>query len=192
MKKLKIILIVMFTLLVPLSSALAFTIPDRPENGFYDPDSYISMEAKNKLVEFNEKHKGSDHTQLGIAVVNNLEGYSIEDISKKIAISWQIGYENSNRGALLLISINDRKFRIETSNELRKVITNNEALDILNSTRSEMKNHNYDAAIEKKLLMGLIMKSQKKQLNRIILKRQATRSSDYLLQLLLYYLQFQS
>ena len=149
MKKLKIILIIMFTLLIPLSTALAFTIPDRPENGFYDPDSYISMEAKNKLVEFNEKHKATDHTQLGIVVVNNLEAYSIEDISKKIATSWKIGYENSNRGALLLISINDQKFRIETSNELRKIITDNEALEILNNTKSEMKNHNYDAAIEK-------------------------------------------
>ena len=148
MKKLKIILIVMFSLLIPLSTALAFTIPDRPENGFYDPDNYISMETKNKLVEFNEKHKATDHTQLGIAIVNNLEGNDIEDISKKIATEWQIGYENSNRGALLLVSINDHKFRIETSNEIRKILTDNKALEILNSTKNEMKNHNYDAAVQ--------------------------------------------
>ena len=148
MKKLKIILIVMFSLLIPLSTALAFTIPDRPENGFYDPDNYISIETKNKLLEFNEKHKATDHTQLGIAIVNNLEGNNIEDISRKIATSWQIGYQNSNRGALLLISINDHKFRIETSNEMRKILTDNEALEILNSTKNEMKNHNYDAAVQ--------------------------------------------
>lgn len=148
MKKLKIILIVMFSLLIPLSTALAFTIPDRPENGFYDPDNYISIETKNKLVEFNEKHKATDHTQLGIAIVNNLEGNDIEDISRKIATSWQIGYENSNRGALLLISINDHKFRIETSNEMRRILTDNEALEILNSIKNEMKNHNYDAAVQ--------------------------------------------
>lgn len=148
MKKLKIILIIMFALLIPLNTALAFTIPDRPENGFYDPDSYISIETKNKLVEFNEKHKATDHTQLGIAIVNNLESNNIEDISRKIATSWQIGYQNSNRGALLLISINDHKFRIETSNELRRVITDDEALEILNSTKSDMKNHNYDAAVQ--------------------------------------------
>lgn len=148
MKKLKIILIVMFSLLIPLSTALAFTIPDRPENGFYDPDNYISIETKNKLVEFNEKHKATDHTQLGIAIVSSLEGNAIEDISRKIATKWQIGYENSNRAALLLISINDRKFRIETSNELRRVITDTEALEILNSTKSDMRNHNYDAAVQ--------------------------------------------
>lgn len=148
MKKLKIILLILFALFIPLSTALAFTIPDRPENGFYDPDNYISIETKNKLIEFNEKYKGSDHTQLGIAIVSSLEGNYIEDISKKIATKWQIGYENSNRGALLLISINDRKFRIETSNELGKIITDNEALEILNSTKSEMRNHNYDAAVQ--------------------------------------------
>lgn len=148
MKKLKIILIVMFSLLIPLSTALAFTIPDRPENGFYDPDNYISIETKNKLAKFNEKHKTTDHTQLSIAIVSNLEGNDIENISRKITTAWQIGYENSNRGALLLISINDRKFRIETSNELGKIITDNEALEILNSTKSEMRNHNYDAAVQ--------------------------------------------
>ena len=73
---------------------------------------------------------------------------NIEDVANKISKSWQIGYENSNRGALVLIAINDRKFRIETSNELRKVITDNEALNILNSTKSEMKNQNYDAAVQ--------------------------------------------
>ena len=148
MKKLKIILLILFTLFIPLSTALAFTIPDRPENGFYDPDNYISMETKNKLIEFNKKHEAIDHTQLGIAIVSSLEGNYIEDISKKIATKWQIGYENSNRAALLLISINDRKFRIETSNELRRVITDNEALEILNSTKSDMRNHNYDAAVQ--------------------------------------------
>ena len=148
MKKLKIILLILFALFIPLSTVLAFTIPDRPENGFYDPDNYISIETKNKLIEFNEKHEVIDHTQLGIAIVSSLEGNDIEDISRKIATSWQIGYENSNRGALLLISINDRKFRIETSNELRRVITDNEALEILNSTKNEMKNHNYDAAVQ--------------------------------------------
>ena len=148
MKKLKIILLILFTLFIPLSTALAFTIPDRPENGFYDPDNYISIQTKNKLIEFNEKHEAIDHTQLGIAIVSSLEGNYIEDISKKIATKWQIGYENSNRAALLLISINDRKFRIETSNELRRVITDNEALEILNSTKSDMRNHNYDAAVQ--------------------------------------------
>ena len=148
MKKLKIILLILFSLFIPLSTALAFTIPDRPENGFYDPDNYISMETKNKLIEFNEKHEAIDHTQLGIAIVSSLESNYIEDISKKIATKWQIGYENSNRAALLLISINDRKFRIETSNEMRKVITDNEALEILNSTKSDMRNHNYDAAVQ--------------------------------------------
>ena len=148
MKKLKIIFLILFALFIPLSTALAFTIPDRPENGFYDPDNYISMETKNKLIEFNKKHEAINHTQLGISIVSSLDGNYIEDISKKIATKWQIGYENSNRGALLLISINDRKFRIETSDELRKVITDNEALEILNSTKSEMRNHNYDAAVQ--------------------------------------------
>lgn len=147
MKKFTIILLTIFALLIP-HIALAFDIPERPENGFYDSNGYVSTETKNKLVDFNEKHKSTDHTQLGIAIVDTLHGENIEDVANKISKSWQIGYENSNHGALVLISINDRKFRIETSNELRKVITDNEALDILNSTKSDMKNKNYDAAIQ--------------------------------------------
>lgn len=155
MKKFTIILLTIFALLIP-HIASAFDIPERPENGFYDPNGYISTETKTKLVEFNDKHKATDHTQLGIAIVDTLHGENIDDVANEISKSWQIGYENSNRGALVLIAINDRKFRIETSNELRKVITDWEALDILNDSRSEMRNQNYDTAVQ--LIMNGIEK----------------------------------
>ena len=156
MKKFTIILLTLFALLISSTHAFAFNIPERPENGFYDPHSYVSTETKNKLVEFNEKHQSTDHTQLGIAIVDTLDGENIEEVANKIATSWQIGYENSNRGALVLIAIKDRKFRIETSNELRKVITDWETLDILNDSRSEMRNQNYDTAVQ--LIMNGIEK----------------------------------
>lgn len=156
MKKLTLIILTLFALLITSTTVSAFGIPSRPENGFYDPNNYISTETKNKLVEFNEKHQSTDHTQLGIAIVDTLDGENIEEVANKIATSWQIGYENSDRGALLLIAINDHKFRIETSNELRKVITDNEASDILNNARSEMRNQNYNVAVQ--LIMNGIEK----------------------------------
>ena len=155
MKKFTIILLTIFALLIP-STASAFDIPERPENGFYDPHSYVSTETKNKLIDFNEKHKSTDHTQLGIAIVDTLNGEDIEKVANEISKSWQIGYENSNRGALLLIAINDRKFRIETSTELRKIVTDDEALAILNDSRGEMRNQNYDPAVQ--LIMNGIEK----------------------------------
>lgn len=155
MKKFTIILLTIFALLIP-STASAFDIPERPENGFYDPHSYVSTETKNKLIDFNEKHKSTDHTQLGIAIVDTLNGEDIEKVANEISKSWQIGYENSNRGALLLIAINDRKFRIETSTELRKIVTDDEALAILNNSRGEMRNQNYDTAVQ--LIMNRIEK----------------------------------
>lgn len=86
MKKFTFILLTIFALLIP-STASAFDIPERPENGFYDPHSYVSTETKNKLIDFNEKHKSTDHTQLGIAIVDTLNGEDIEKVANEISKS---------------------------------------------------------------------------------------------------------
>lgn len=156
MKKFTLIVLTTLALIISSIKVFAFNIPIRPENGFYDPHGYISTETKNKLVDFNEKHKFTDQTQLGIAIVDTLDGENIEDVANKIATSWEMGYEDSNRGALLLIAINDRKFRIETSTELRKVITDWDAAIILDDSQGAMRNQHYDTAVQ--LIMNGIEK----------------------------------
>lgn len=145
MKKIALILISFFTILLffigPAQADLA--IPDRPSNGIYDPNHYLSGAVSDKLQELNSKSE----VQIGIYIIESLNGESLEELSNTIARSWKIGYSDSNKGALLLIAIKDRKFRIETSNQLAITLTDTKAKKILDASRDKMRAKDYDGAV---------------------------------------------
>ena len=119
------------------------TVPPKPSNGIYDPSHYLSEKAETKLAEFNS----SNDTQIGVYIVDTLNGQPIEETANKIAREWKIGHAETNKGALIAIAVNDRKFRIETSNELSTILTDAKSKSILGSSKSYMKNKDYDGAI---------------------------------------------
>lgn len=119
------------------------TVPPKPLNGIYDPSHYLSEKAETKLAEFNS----NNDTQIGVYIVDTLDGQPIEETANKIAREWKIGQAETNKGALIAIAVNDRKFRIETSNELSTILTDAKSKSILGSSKSYMKNKDYDGAI---------------------------------------------
>lgn len=145
MKKIALTLISFFTILLFFigSAQAELVIPDRPSNGIYDPKHYLSGVVSDKLQELNSKSE----IQIGIYIVESLNGESLEELSNTIARSWKIGYSDSNKGALLLIAIKDRKFRIETSNNLAITLTDTKAKKILDASRDKMRAKDYDGAV---------------------------------------------
>lgn len=145
MKKIALILISFLTILLffigPAQADLV--VPDRPSNGIYDPNHYLSGVVSDKLQELNSKSE----IQIGVYIVESLNGESLEELSNTIARSWKIGYSDSNKGALLLIAIKDRKFRIETSNQLAITLTDTKAKKILDASRDKMRAKDYDGAV---------------------------------------------
>ena len=119
MKKLLLLLLTPFLFIVPVFAETQ--IPDRPTNGIYDPQSYLDSSVADELANFNSK---SD-VQIGVYIVDTIDGQSIESQANEIARAWKIGYSGSNKGALIAIAIKDRKFRIETANELSTILTTN-------------------------------------------------------------------
>ena len=144
-EKIALILISFFTiLLIFIGPAQAdLVIPDRPSNGIYDPNHYLSGAVSDKLQELNSKLE----IQIGIYIVESLNGESLEELSNTIARTWKIGYSDSNKGALLLIAIKDRKFRIETSNNLAITLIDTKAKKILDASRDKMRAKDYDGAV---------------------------------------------
>ena len=121
------------------------TIPDRPINGIYDPNHYLSEDTS---VELAKANTNSD-TQIGVYIVDTLDGKSIEEQANEVARNWKIGFSDTNKGTLIAIAINDRKFRIETSNELNTILTDSKAKSILDNVKTEMRSKNYNLAVQK-------------------------------------------
>lgn len=144
MKKLILLLLLPLVFLIkPISAKAETQIPERPANGIYDPQNYVTNKVSTRLAEFNS----SSDTQIGVYIVDTLDGKNIDEQANEIAKAWQIGHADTNKGVLIAIAIKDRKFRIETSNETSKSLTKNNIDSILNSSKSYMRKKDYDAAI---------------------------------------------
>ena len=144
MKKLILLLLLPLVFLIkPISAQAETQIPERPTNGIYDPQNYVTNKVSTRLAEFNS----SSDTQIGVYIVDTLDGKNIDEQANAIAKAWQIGYADTNKGVLIAIAIKDRKFRIETSNEASKYLTKNNIDSILNSSKSYMRKQDYDGAV---------------------------------------------
>ena len=143
MKKLILLFLIPFFFIVGNVGQAETIIPDKPINGIYDPNHYLS---ENTNIELAKSNTNSD-TQIGIYIVDTLDGKSIEEQANGVARSWKIGHSDTNKGALIAIAINDRKFRIETSNKLSTILTDSKAQNILDNSKSYMRNKDYDSAV---------------------------------------------
>ena len=143
MKKLILLFLIPFFFITGNLVQAETIIPDKPINGIYDPNHYLSENTSAEL----EKENTNSDIQIGIYIVDTLDGKSIEEQANEVARNWKIGHSDTNKGALIAIAINDRKFRIETSNELNTTLTDSKAKRILDNSKSYMRNKDYDGAI---------------------------------------------
>jgi uncharacterized protein len=75
--------------------------------GVLSPEQIASLDSR--LKEFED----TDSTQIAVLIIPSLDGEPLEDYSIKVAEAWKIGQKGRDNGAILLISLNDRKLRIE-------------------------------------------------------------------------------
>ena len=143
MRKILVLISFFLLLFIPAKAFAETNIPQRPDNGIYDPQHYLSQEVEKKIAE----HNKNATTQIGIYIVDTLDGHPIEDQANKIAREWKIGNGGENKGILVAIAIKDRKFRIETSNEVAVYLTDSESKTILNSTKDYMRKNDYSGGV---------------------------------------------
>jgi uncharacterized protein len=106
-----------------VSPAKAFDLPARPSArvndyaGVLDPASKATIETK--LAEFERESS----TQVVVVVVPSLDGQPIEDVAVRVVETWGLGQKDKNNGVLLLISLADRRARIEVGYGLEDRLT---------------------------------------------------------------------
>ena len=114
-------LLILFSLLLPVAASAL----DVPELRGYVNDyaGMISLSTGAQLAEKLKAFEASDSTQIVILTIPSLEGEPIEDFGIKVAGSWKIGQKGKDNGALLIVSKQDRKMRIEVGRGLEGRLT---------------------------------------------------------------------
>lgn len=94
----------------------AQSIPPKPEPAIFVND-FAKIFSSTEISMLEQKLKAYDDstsTQIVIATVQNLQGFSIKDFANVWARNWGIGQKGKDNGILILYSQEDRKIRIET------------------------------------------------------------------------------
>ena len=126
----------------------AFTAPEKPDYGIYDPYHYLTEETITQIRNLNEANsQKAEKLQIGVYIVDSLEGESIETVANETARAWKIGYSGDNFGSLIVVAVQDRKSRIETSNNTAIRITDYQTKQILAASRTDFKTGDYSKGI---------------------------------------------
>lgn len=122
--------ILLFNLIAHKSNAIV-----SPSTEFYvnDTANILNSDTEQYIIEINKKLYDKTGAQIVVVTVNNLEGKSIEEYSTELFRSYGIGDKNKNNGVLFIVSIEDRKTRIEVGYGLEGRLTDGKTGRILDS-----------------------------------------------------------
>jgi uncharacterized protein len=110
--------------------------------GAIEPDTKARLEALCREVE------DKTGTQIAVVTVHSLEGESVENFAVDLYKQLGVGSKRDNRGVLLLVAPDERKYRIEVGYGLEPVINDARAGDAGRAMVPLLRERNDSAAIE--------------------------------------------
>ncbi|MBX3301666.1 MAG: TPM domain-containing protein [Nitrospira sp.] len=76
-------------------------------------------------------HEAQSSNQAAVLIIPSLEGDSLEEFSHRVATTWKLGQKDRDNGVLLLVTIRERKVRIEVGYGLEGVLTDARSAQII-------------------------------------------------------------
>jgi len=120
MKKKKILLIIV--ILVFAHFLFSARIPEL-RGRVNDYANILDGSQETQLTAMLKEAEETTSSQIVLLTINSLEGDSIESFSIRVAENWKIGQKEYDNGVLLVISMEERKLRIEVGYGLEPILT---------------------------------------------------------------------
>lgn len=109
--------------LTMVGSISAVTIPDRPDQYVVDLAGIIDDPTKTKLNGYLQELEQKTSAQFVVLTIKSLEGETIESFALNVAHDrWRLGQKGKDNGLLLLVAVDDRKYRIEVGYGLEGIL----------------------------------------------------------------------
>ncbi len=113
-----------------------------------DYTNTLTEEWKVKTEQLAANVESQTSCEIAVAVIDNLNGISIEEYAVGLFNKWGVGKKDKDNGVLLLVAMADHKLRIEVGYGLEGTITDLEAKDIIdNVIVPRFKENNYNSGI---------------------------------------------
>ena len=118
--KIKLLLV---TFLLFSISSFSQDIPKHNGTLVNDFANIIPDDQESNLRKMVKDYENKTSIQMCVVTIASLEGSSVEDYANTLFKTWGIGQKELNNGLLVLVSLNDKKWRIEVGYGLEEWIT---------------------------------------------------------------------
>lgn len=138
----------------PVLLVLAAAMGGAADWGALQPQGYVSdfarvvdPGARQRIESYAAAVEKATGAQMAFVLLPNLDGEPVEDVANLLFRKWGIGKKGENNGVLLLLSIQDRRSRLEVGYGLEPILPDGAAGDLLREMRPELRAGNYGEAM---------------------------------------------
>ncbi len=119
----------------------------RPEGYVSDFARVVDPAARQRLEAYCASVERSTGAQMALVTLPSLQGEPIEDVANSIFRDWGVGRQGRNDGVMLLLSIGDRRSRLEVGSGLERVLPDNIASGVLAEMGPALRAQRYGEAL---------------------------------------------
>ncbi len=140
--------LVAIVLLLNISAFAQRAVPAHGGVWVHDEANVLSRGTVAQLEQILKAERDSTSNQMAILIVPSLEGEDIDGFSIRVAEAWKAGDVKKDNGVIFIVSIQDRKMRIEVGQGLEGVLTDALSSRInRNEVAPQFRQGNYDAGV---------------------------------------------
>lgn len=119
----------------------------RPEGYVSDFARVIDPQSKAELESYAARIEQATGAQFAFVTLRSLEGEPIEDVTNDIFHAWGVGQKSKDNGLMVLLSVGDRKSRLEVGGGLGEFIPDGMAGMLLDDMRPALRANQYGTAM---------------------------------------------
>lgn len=138
----------LFAFLPASSSAQAVKDLPQPTDYVSDYAHVLSPEATARLDSLcAQLDHSAANAQVAVVTIHSLDGDDPADYADELETKWKMGRKGSDRGVLVLLAVDDHKYRIEVGYGLEGILPDGKVGDIGRSMVPDLRANDYDGAM---------------------------------------------
>lgn len=94
----------------------------KPQGYVNDFAGVLSEDTQSQLTALCAEVDQKTHAQVAVVTIHTLEGGAIEDFANRLYERWGIGPKSDNRGVLILLAVDDHRYRVEVGYGLEPIL----------------------------------------------------------------------
>jgi len=119
----------------------------KPQGYVSDFAGVVDAESKTQIEDYAARVQQATGAQLAFVTLPSLQGEPIEDVTNDIFRAWGVGQKKEDNGAMVLLSVGDRKSRLEVGGGLGEIIPDSMAGLLLDDMRPALRQGQYGQAM---------------------------------------------